>query len=273
MNVLYGVLIVAGASAIAIAAMMVVRRKAPEGSYFADSDRASGVFGVLATGFAILLGFIVFLAFTTYDESRAGAEAEALVLLQQVETAQFLPADVASELSGELTCYGRYVVHQEWPALERGDDTEDANPWGIAVFETVRTVQTETPEQETAYAKFLDQTSEREQARLDRVHGAEGILPGPLWIALFAIAAVIFVFMLFYADANERALSQAYQIGAVVAVIVATLLIIRLFNEPFTSDPGGLEPVAMERTLDVLDGLAGLVELGELPCGEDGLPA
>jgi hypothetical protein len=34
------------------------------------------VFGVLATGFAVLLGFVVFLAFASYDGSRAGAEDE-----------------------------------------------------------------------------------------------------------------------------------------------------------------------------------------------------
>ena len=58
----------------------------PEGSYFTDGDRASGVFGVLATGFSVLLGFIVFLAFTSYDQSRTGAETEALMVVQQVET-------------------------------------------------------------------------------------------------------------------------------------------------------------------------------------------
>ena len=72
--------------------MLLVRRRAPEGSYFQDGDRASGVFGVLATGFSVLLGFIIFLTFTSYDQSRTGAEAEALVVAQQVETAQFLPA-------------------------------------------------------------------------------------------------------------------------------------------------------------------------------------
>jgi hypothetical protein len=52
-NLLWGFLITAGASAVAVAAMLLVRRRAPEGSYFKDGDRASGVFGVLATGWAI----------------------------------------------------------------------------------------------------------------------------------------------------------------------------------------------------------------------------
>ena len=69
MNLLYGFLIVAGATAIAVTAMLLVRRRAPEGSYFSDGDRAPGVFGVLATGFSVLLGFIIFLAFSSYDQA------------------------------------------------------------------------------------------------------------------------------------------------------------------------------------------------------------
>jgi heme/copper-type cytochrome/quinol oxidase subunit 2 len=85
------VVIVVGVTAVAVAAMLVVRRNAPDGSYFHDGDRAAGVFGVLATGFSVLLGFVVFLSFTSYDDSRAGAEHEALIVAQQVQTAQLFP--------------------------------------------------------------------------------------------------------------------------------------------------------------------------------------
>ena len=120
MYLVWGIVILVVANALAIAALLFVRRTAPEGSYFEDGDRASGVFGVLATGFAIFAGFVIFLAFTSYDQSRSGAEAEALVVVQQFETAQFLPVDVRGELTGELVCYGRSVVHQEWPSMQEG---------------------------------------------------------------------------------------------------------------------------------------------------------
>jgi hypothetical protein len=90
--------------AVAVVAMLLVRRRAPEGSYFEDGDRAAGVFGVLATGFAVLLGFVVFLAFESYDTSRSGAENEAQIVLEQFETAQLLPADVRGRFSGQLVC-------------------------------------------------------------------------------------------------------------------------------------------------------------------------
>src|SRR5215203_3433990 len=100
--------------------MLLVRRRAPDGSYFHDGDRAAGVFGVLATGFAILLGFVVFLAFTSYDAARAGAEEEALTVAQQVETAQFFPSPKAGELTGELVCYARSVAGVQWELMTAG---------------------------------------------------------------------------------------------------------------------------------------------------------
>src|SRR6185436_2767463 len=94
-------IIVVGVTGVSIVAMLSVRRRAPEGSHFADGDRAAGVFGVLATGFALLSGFVVFLAFESYDTSRSGARAEARIVAHQFETVQLLPASTRQRMSGE----------------------------------------------------------------------------------------------------------------------------------------------------------------------------
>jgi hypothetical protein len=52
MSIAWASALIVAVAAGTIAAMLVVRRRAPEGSYFEDGDRAAGVFGVLATGFA-----------------------------------------------------------------------------------------------------------------------------------------------------------------------------------------------------------------------------
>jgi hypothetical protein len=53
LNVVWAILITTAVTSVAIVAMLLVRRRAPEGSYFQDGDRAAGVFGVLATGYAV----------------------------------------------------------------------------------------------------------------------------------------------------------------------------------------------------------------------------
>jgi hypothetical protein len=272
MNLVWAVLITAAAAALAVTAMLLVRRNAPEGGYFADGDRAAGVFGVLATGFSVLLGFIVFLAFTSYDQSRTGAETEALTVVQQVETAQFFPSGVSGELTGELICYGRSVANGEWDRMRAGTLGDTLNPWGVELFRTLKTVQPKTASEQSAYDKWLEQTSTREQARQDRVHGAVGVIPTTLWIVLFFIAAVIFVYTLFFADSGERAVVQGLLIGSVVTVIATLLLLLRALDNPFHGGVGGLEPVAMNRSLRLIDEvLPNLDARVRVPCNLEGV--
>jgi hypothetical protein len=266
-NVVWAFLIIGLACAIAVTALLLVRRRAPEGGFFQDGDRAAGVFGVLATGFSVLLGFIVFLAFASYDQSRSGAEQEALILVQQVENAQFLPPPAVDELTGQLVCYGRSVVNGEWDRMQAGTQGDTINPWGVEMFRTLQTVQPRTDTQQSAYDKWRDQTSAREEARLDRVHGAVGVIPTTLWIVLFFITAVIFVYMLFFADRSERPVVQGMLIGSVVSVIAAMLLLLNGLDSPFHDGVGGLQPVAMERSLRIIDEALGSVGVqAQLPC-------
>jgi hypothetical protein len=273
MSLFVCVLIVAGCMAVGIGLMLLARRRAPDGSHFNDGDRASGVFGVLATGFAVLLGLVIVLAFTSFDQSRSGAETEALVVSQQYETAQFLPDAHREELSGELVCYARYVVHQAWPRMEDGTIGDELNPWAVELFRTTKQIEPESNAEQAAYGEWMDQTSEREAARNDRLHGAVGVIPTPLWVVLLFSAVVIFWYMLLFADSGEAWFVQATLMGSVVAVVVSSLLLINVLDNPFHAGVGGLKPVAMERTLDVLRQEQAVAPVDDIPCDRVGLPA
>ena len=272
MSDVWAAVIVVAVTALAIAAMLFVRRRAPQGSYFEDGDRAAGVFGVLSTGFAVLVGFVVFLAFESYDTSRSGAEAEAHIVAEQFETVQFLPAPASDRLSGELVCYARNVVHQEWPKMTSGTLSDAMNPWGVALFRSLLATEPRSPSQQAAYSKYLDQRSDREDARADRTHGAEGVIPTPLWIVLFLSAGALFVFMLFFADRGERAVVQATMMGGVALVVSSLLLLLGFLDNPYYGGVGTLKPVAMERTIELLQQEAPLVGGVEPPCDAAGSP-
>jgi hypothetical protein len=272
MSVLWGLLIVAAADAVAVAVMLLVRRRAPEGGYFSDSDRASGVFGVLATGFAIFAGFVIFLAFTGYDNSRSGAEQEAQSLVQQYQSAQFLPVSARPSVTGQLICFGRSVVRQEWPEMQAGRTVETVNPWGIKLLRTMQSVVPKTAVEQSAYDRFFDQQRTREDGRRDRIHASKGIIPISLWVVLTLLAAAVFAYVLFYADSAERARAQAMMIGSVTTALVVTLFAVYTLNRPYATDFGGLKPVAMERSLGVLDkARSTLGDTSPLPCTRDGL--
>ena len=273
MNLLVGLLVLVAATAITVTAMLLVRRRAPEGSYFTDGDRASGVFGVLATGFSVLLGFIIFLSFASYDDSRAGAEAEATLVLQQVQTAQFLPANASAQLTGELVCYAQSVAGVEWDALDAGTLGDSINPWGARMFHTIRSMDPQSAAEQSAYDRWMDQTAQRQQARIDRVHGAEGIIPLPVWFALYSISVVIVVYMLFFADPGEGAITQSMLMGGATLVVTVLILLLMFFDNPHGGGLGTLQPTAMQRSLRLIDAEIKVVGLDLTPpCDENGRP-
>ena len=155
--------------------------------------------------------------------------------------------------------------------MEAGIKSNSFNPWSLALFRTIRAADAKTSAQQTAFGKWLDQTSDREEARRDRIHGAAGITPISLWIVLLLTALVLFVYMLFFADSAEMARSQAMLIGSATTVVVVTVLAIYALSNPYRPGLGSIRPTAMERTLDRLDqARAALKDEAPIPCDSEG---
>ena len=61
--------------------------------------------------------------------------------------------------------------------MEAGTEGASINPWAVALFDTLEQVDPTTAPEQAAFSKWLDQTSDRESARNDRIHGAAGVIP------------------------------------------------------------------------------------------------
>ena len=155
--------------------------------------------------------------------------------------------------------------------MQDGSQTDAMNPWGVALFRSLRAVEPRTASEQAAYSKWLDQRLDRETARGARIHGASSVIPTPLWLVLYVTALLIVGFMLFFADSGERAVVQAVLIGTVVAVMAATILLIRFLDNPYRPGVGSLKPVSMERTLRLLDQERRIVgDTTPVPCDAHG---
>ena len=71
------------------------------------------------------------------------------------------------------------------------------------------------------------------------------------------------LYVLFFADSGERAVVQALLAGSVTAVLVASLLVLLTLNRPYDRDIGGIEPVAMQRSLEIIDSARVALDIDE----------
>ena len=264
MSILLAALIVVVVAALAIAAMLFVRRGAPEGSYFADGDRAVGRVRRARHHVRDPRRLRRLPGLRELRHVADGAETEARVIAQQFEIVQFLPAPAAKALTGELGCYARNVVHEEWPEMADGHPP-NANPWGVALFRTLRPPIPARPPSRRPTRSTSTSARTRRWHEQDRVHGAEGVIPTPLWIVLGLSATILFVYMLFFADSGEGRVTQAMLMGSVAVVVTSLLLLLWFLDNPFHGGVGSLKPVAMERTLALLEQQAPVVGGVDVP--------
>lgn len=273
MNPWLAVIVIVVSAAVMITAMLILRKYSPPGGRFADSDRASGVFGFLGAGFVILLGFVIFLSFGTYESAASRADEEAAAVVAQFRSAADFGDGRADTAQGDLVCYARSVISQEWPSLSKGERSPITEDWTVALDDVGVAEQNATsPEAEPVKAWWAS-TNERNLGRSGRVLVAEGQIPTLLW-ALLVIGAILVVgWILLYADPEEGWLAQASMMGGVTVLVVAALLAVQVLAVPFSGESGSIDTGSMEYALVQMDQFAKAEGVPlKPPCDAVGVP-
>ncbi len=274
MSPLLAICVIVISAVVMIALMLLVRRHAPSRGRFAGSVGASSVFGFLGSGFVILLGFVIFLSFGTYESAATRADAEAAAVTAQFRTAYDFGGDRAGEAQGQLVCYARSVISQEWQSLQDGQRSPVTEDWMVGLDDVgVKEQNATSPETQPVKAWWAS-TNERNLGRSGRVLVAEGQIPMLLW-ALLVIAAILVVgYVLLYADPDEGWLAQASMMGGVTVLVVSSLLAVQVLAVPFSGESGSINPASMEYALAQMDQFAN-ADLEAAPtvyCDKAGLP-
>ena len=115
--------------------------------------------------------------------------------------------------------------------MEDGSLGDDINPWGVAMFATLREVELGSPNRERPTASDLI------RPRPARKPARPGSTARPASCRRrcgrpVPAVAVLLVFMLGFADRAQRAPIQGSFMGNVVAIIVTMLLLLNFLDEP-----------------------------------------
>jgi hypothetical protein len=259
------------ADAVTVTVMLLLRRRAPEGSFFRDTQQAAGVFTVAGTAYAVLLAFVFLLAFQSYNTARTAAEQEATAVTALFDDADSFAEPGRTGVHGELTCYGRSVVSAGWPAMDQGHSSPLTQQWVDRLDASFGASQPRTPKQQNADANWVTLTSERIDGRRGRLQEAEPFVPGLVWALLIVGSVIVVAFVALFADRRERGFVQAMLMLSVTTMLVAGLLLIKFFDDPYSDAAGSIRPDAMRRSLQTLSDIPSERVLRP-PCNAQGEP-
>ncbi len=276
-NIWVGLIATVVVTATTVAVSLAVRRRAPYGGYFSDSDRAAAIFAAVGGLFSVLLALVVFLSVESYNETRSHGDAEADAVVEQFQIAELFPARAQWSIQSKLVCYARSVGDLEWPIMQSGGSSPTVVSWESSIDAEIDSISLSNPRSEAGFRLFLEQTLSRHKERRGRLEGAAGALPVMVWPVLITGALSLIALMISYSDRAERVASQAFQIGLVTAMLAGTLLLINALDHPFSATPGKVTPDKMRSSAALMEtkvarSIAAPNLDGVLPCGADGTP-
>lgn len=268
MDIPVAVVIIVGAGVVAILALVLIRRNL-SGPLLAEPTRGTPMIAVVGTGFAVLLAFVIFAAFQTYNGAKTGAQAEAVALLEMSRTAEFFPVAQRDELRADFACYGRAVVTQEWPAMRRGGRAPVVDSWIGRYRDLLERVDLRSQREQLGFSELLNEARNRTDGRRARLSEVTPALPTPLWLALVLGGVIAVVLQLAMADPRERLAVHGPMVAAVAAVVTAGLLIVNFLDHPYQQHTGGIEPTEMRSSLAMMSELKPAFQP---PCQQNGTP-
>ncbi|MGH2957131.1 MAG: hypothetical protein ACRDL6_09070 [Solirubrobacterales bacterium] len=250
MNIPVAAAIIAGACLVTCGLLFALHRFGRRDALLADTARGAGIYGVVGTSFAVLLAFVVLIAFESYIDGREGAEQEADAVLEQFRNAEHFEEPARREIQGKLLCYGRAVISHDWPAMREQGSSQLVNDWGLSLSRTYERVPVRTDKEGWAFGNLLTLSDDRIDSRRQRLTQAVPIITNPVWFILGLGALLNIAFVLIFVDRRSEALAvQMILMAGVTAVVVAGLVLVWFLDHPFGDADGSVEPVEMERTV------------------------
>ena len=216
--------------------------------------------------FAVLLAFTIFYALQNYQRAHDGSSMEAVAINELHNVADILEGHDGTSLHGDLICYSRAVVFDEWPDMSRGESSATVQHWVDTMVTDFAATDPKDPKQEAAYGQWFDQQAERRDGHRVRVAEAHSSVPLPLWIVLGIGATTILAYMCVQADRRESGVIQAIPIAFVSALVTSALLVVAFLDHPYADWSGSLQPEEMRVTLALID------DGHAAPCNANGDP-
>jgi hypothetical protein len=264
-------IIIVGAEICALALILIRRYRQQRPNRYHKSPIAGDIFGVIGTGFAVILAFVVFGTFESYQRARDDTGIESVATRQMYYLAEFFQPAYRDQLQGDLICYGRSVVHIEWPLMAIGQSSPVVDAWVDRLDRDMVATPIATNKEIEIFNTWYAREPERQEGRRGRVAEATPYVPPFVWATVGLLFVVVVGYEILFARPKSPLIPQVLGISAVAATMLAGMVIVYVLDAPFADRGAQLAPVRMQATVATMES-SYHAEPATIPCNADGQP-
>jgi hypothetical protein len=190
------------------------------------------VFLQLGVIFAVLLAFVFNNVWSDYNAASQAIDSECGSLHGIAILSDRLPSPARDAILGDLHAYLTTVLDQEWPDMQRRNESQAADARFQLLWHTVETVNTD-PADNQIRGQLLSLLAAAHQSRETRLFQMTQEVPGLIWSVLIFFASGLIGCMLLFAA--EASLSKAVLVGVFTSSLTLALLTVHVLDFPFES--------------------------------------
>jgi hypothetical protein len=226
---LFEAFIVIGFIALALAGLMVVRRRVPLEQLQEQHDVAAACFAVLGGLYGIVLAFVLVSSWERYEAARQEVEHEVDALSDVYRHAQVLPEPTRTDLQQLILAYGHSVIDSEWATMATGERSPETQ----RIYGTMwaRLLATPASDQVAVFQNTLSKMDDFSDARRGRLRYIRVGMPDLVWVFLVSSGIITVAFSYFFG--LRLLVPQVLMTAALAGIIAFTLVLIAELQRPF----------------------------------------
>ena len=247
--VVTGPVIIAALWLFAIVGLLLVRRHVLPRLriHHGDSELTATVVESIMVFYGLAVALIAVSVFENYSEVSKVIAQEASELSALYRDASSYPEPIRPLLQKELRDYAQYVIHEAWPAQQRGQVAAGGSAMLNRFQDTLADFEPVSEGQKLLHAEALRGYNEMIEARSLRLDAVDTGLPRVMWVVIVAGALLSLTSTFFFKV--EHTHLQAIQVLLLATFIGLVIFMIVALDRPFRGDLG-LQPEPYQLVYD-----------------------
>jgi hypothetical protein len=219
-----GLILLTSAVLLSVVCILVARRLMPCQKLKGHNDITGAIFHALGVTYAVLLAFMVVVAWQKFEQVEVTVETEANYIADIVKNSVAFPKDFSDKVRGAAEDYVDKTI-REWESLSRGEKSPET---GEALDNLLYLYAEYTPrnlKEEIFFGESVRKLNLLSEMRRIRLFESKQRIPTMLWIVLIFGGVSTIAFTAFFGVENYKAqLFMSSLLSVLIALILYTVL-------------------------------------------------